>query len=156
MAGAGKWKVYEQAKLELGEGLIDLSSGTINMALYTSASNANTLSVNKAKADLTNEVAQANGYLTGGVGISPFTWTNNAGLVTFTGANGVWTASGGSITARFAVIYKAGTFGGILNPIICVCLLDTTPADVTVADGQQLIVTISASGIITLTGATTD
>ncbi len=156
MAAAGKWKVYEQTKLELGEAVLDLSTGTFKMALFTSASNANTLSVSKALADLTNEVANANGYTTGGVTLTGVTWTNSAGLETFTSGNALWTASGGSITARFAVVYKSGTFGGIVNPIICVCLLDTTPADVSVADGQQLQVTINASGIVTLSGATTD
>src|SRR5690242_12454372 len=126
------------------------------MALFLSTSNANTLSGSNKLADLTNEVANANGYTTGGVALSGVTWTNAAGTETLGSGNAVWTAAGGAITARFAVIYKVGTFGGIVNPILCVCLLDTTPADVSVADGQQLTVSINASGVLTLSGATTD
>src|ERR1051326_4115561 len=118
MAAAGKWKVYEQFKLEFGEAGIDMSAATFKMALYTSASNANTLSTNKAKADLTNEVANANGYTTGGVTVAP-TWTNSAGTETWDVADAVWTAAGGSITARFAVLYKSGTFLTIVDPLVC-------------------------------------
>ncbi len=156
MSAAGKWKCYEQFKLEFGEAGLDLTAGTFNMALYLSTSNANTLSVSKAKADLTNEVANANGYVTGGVALTGVTWTNAAGTETLASGNGVWTAAGGPITARFAVLYKVGTFLAIVNPIICVSLLDTAPADVSVADGQQLSVTINAAGVFTLSGATVD
>ena len=156
MAAAGKFKVYEQAKLNLGKAIFDLTAGTFNLALYLSTSNANTLSGSAIKADLTNEVANANGYVTGGVALTGVTYTNSAGTETFTSGNASWTAAGGAITGRFAVIYKVGTFGGLVNPIICVSLLDTTPADISVADGQQLQVTINASGIFTLSGATAD
>jgi hypothetical protein len=156
MAAAGKWKVYEQAKLELGQGSLDLSTGTFKVALFQSTSNANTLSGSNKLADLTNEVANANGYTTGGVALTGVTWTNLAGTETLGSGNAVWTAAGGAIAARFAVLYKLGTFGGIVNPIIGVCLLDTAPADASVADGQQLQVTVNAAGILTLSGATTD
>jgi hypothetical protein len=57
----------------------------------------------------------------------------------------VWTASGGSITARFAVIYEVG------GNVLCYCLLDSAPADVTATDGNPLTVQIAASGLLTLT-----
>lgn len=158
MAAAGKFKLYEQAKLNLGKAIFDLTSGTFNLALFQSTSNANTLSGSAILGDLTNQVAQANGYLTGGVALTTVTYTNTTGTETFTAANlaPAWTASGGNITARFGVIYKVGTFGGLVNPIICVCLLDATPADVTATAGNPLNVTFNASGIFTLSGATTD
>lgn len=156
MAAAGKWKFYEQAKLQLGLGVLDLSTGTFKMALFLSTSNANTLSVSNKLADLTNEVANAFGYTTGGVALSGLAWSNSAGTETWTSGNATWTAAGGSLTARFGVVYKLGTFGGIVNPLACVCLLDTAPADVSVADGQQLQVTINAGGIVTLSGAAVD
>ena len=59
-------------------------------------------------------------------------------------ADAVWTASGGSITARFAVIYESG------GNVLCYCLLDSTPADVTATDGNTLTVALNASGIFTL------
>lgn len=156
MATAGKWKVYEQSKLGLGKSVFDLSTGTFNVALFLSTSNANTLSGSNKIADITNEVANAFGYTTGGVALTGVTWTNAAGTETFTATSPSWTAAGGPITARFAVIYKVGTFGGIVNPIWAVCLLDTLPQDVSVADGQQFTVSINVNGIVTLSGAAVD
>lgn len=155
---AGKWKFYEQAKVRMGNlTAVDFTStSNWNMALFTSASNANTLSGNSVYGDLTSEVANANGYLTGGVNITGESWTNASGTITFTMSNGIWTASGGSITARFAVIYKNATVNSVVKPLLCVCLLDTTPADVTATTGNTLTIAINASGVFTLSGATTD
>ena len=155
---AGKWKVYDLAKRYLADGTHDLDDATNwKCALFLSTSNANTLSVGTSVyADLTNEHANANGYLTGGVAIAGETWTNAAGTITFTSANPTWTASGGSIVARFAVIYRNATVNTIVKPLLCVCLLDTTPADVTTTTGNTLTITMNASGIFTLSGATTD
>lgn len=155
---AGKWKVYEQTKLYIGDGTLDFDA-TANwyMALYTSASNANNLAVGTAVyGDLTNEVANANGYTTGGVLLTGITWTEAGGIATWDSADAQWTASGGNIVARFAVIYKNATVNTIVKPLVCVCLLDTTPADVTVTDGGTLTIQINASGIFTLSGATID
>jgi hypothetical protein len=155
---AGKWKVYDLAKKYLADGTHDLDDTTNwKMALFLSTSNANTLSVGTAVyGDLTNEHANANGYTTGGVAVAAESWTNASGTVTFTLANGLWTASGGSIVARFAVIYRNATVNTIVKPLLCVSLLDTTPADVTVTTGNTLTVSINASGAFTLSGATTD
>ena len=46
--------------------------------------------------------------------------------------------------ARFAVIYEVG---GI---VVCYCLLDSAPADVTATDGNTLTVTMNASGVFTV------
>lgn len=157
MAAAGKWKSYDLFKRELGLADFDLTAGTFKCALYLSASNANTLGGGlKAKADLTSEHANANGYTTGGNTLTSVTWTDVTGTETFTSANTVWTAAGGSIIARFAVVYKSGTFGGIIDPIMFVSLLDTAPADVTATDTNTLTIQINASGIATLSGATVD
>jgi hypothetical protein len=157
---AGKWKFYEFAKEYLADGTHDVDDTTNwKMALFLSTSNADTLGgTNDVYGDLTNEHANANGYTTGGVAIgSGVTWTETAGgTMTFDCSDGVWTATGGSITARFAVIYRDATVNGIVKPLLCVCLLDTTPADVTATDGNTLTVQINASGVFTLSGATTN
>jgi hypothetical protein len=155
---AGKFKVYEPAKKRLADGTFDLDANTFKVGLYLSTSNANTLSVGTGLlADLTNEHANANGYTTGGATLSSVTWTNSGGTITFDAADPTpWTASGGSIVARFAVIYASGTLNGIVNPLLCVCLLDTTPADVTTTTGNTFTIQFSASGILALSGATVD
>ena len=152
---AGKWKVYDLAKKALADGTLDLDSNTLKVALFSSASNANTLSGSNKLGDLTNELTTANGYTAGGTTVTG-TWTNSSGTMTFDISDPSWTASGGSITARFAVLYASGTLNGIVNPIIAVCLLDTTPADVTAPSGTPFTIQINASGVFTLSGATTD
>lgn len=154
---AGKWKLYEKGKLHLADGTFDLDDTTNwKLALYLSTSNANTLSGSEVIADLTNEHAAANGYSAGGAALTTETWTNSSGTITFDAADVVFTASGGSIVARFAVIYKNATVNSIVKPILAVCLLDTAPADVTATDGNTLTIVMNASGIFTLSGAAVD
>lgn len=149
---AGKWKLYEAAKEFLADGTIDLDTHTFKMALYLSTSNANTLTHDEL-ADITNQHANANGYTTGGVTLTGVTWTRSGGTVTFDADNAVWTAAGGPITARFAVIFDDTATGDVP---LCVSLLDTTPADVSATDGNTFTVAIHASGIFTLSGAAVD
>lgn len=154
---AGKWKVYQQAKKYIGDGTIDLNLTNTKMALFTSASNANILSVGTGIfGDLTNEVSPVFGYTTGGEAIANPTFNQAAGTATFDCDDQVFTAAGGSIVAHYAVIYVDATVNSVVKPLVCVCVLDTAPADVTVVDGNSLTVTINASGVFTLSGATVD
>lgn len=157
---AGKVKLYESAKLYLADGTFDLDDSTNwKVALFLSTSNANTLGgTNDVYGDLTNEHSNANGYTTGGVALSGVTWTQTGGTATFDASDysPYATASGGSITARFGVIYKNATVNTIVKPLLGVFLLDSTPADVTTTTGNTLTITWNASGIFTLSGASTD
>lgn len=158
MAAAGKWKLFDFAKKYLADGTHDLDDPTNwKIALFLSTSNTNTLSVGTGVyGDLTNEVANANGYLTGGNAMTSVTWTRSSSTITWDADDSVWTAAGGSITARFAVIYRNATVNTIVKPLLCVSLLDTTPADVTATTGNTLSIVMNASGIFTLSGATAD
>jgi hypothetical protein len=155
---AGKWKVYDLAKKYLVNGTHDLDDTTNwKMALFLSTSNANTLSVGTAVyGDLTNEHANANGYTTGGAAVAGETVTDSAGTTTFDLNDVVYTAAGGSIVARFAVIYRNATVNSIVKPLLCVCLLDVTPADVTATTGNTLTISINASGVFTISGGNVD
>jgi hypothetical protein len=150
---AGNWIMVDTAKKYVMDGTIDFDTDTIKMALFTS-----TYAPTVAGTTLystTNELTTANGYTAGGVTMT--------GQVTATGSttkltasnNASWTASGGSITARYAVLYKSGTANSITNPIVGYCLLDTAPADVTVTTGNTLTINTPAGGFFSYTGATT-
>jgi hypothetical protein len=155
---SGAWKAYNKFKFRIGDGTIDLDDTTNwKCALFLSTSNCNTLSVGtNIYADLTNEHANGNGYTTGGVAVTP-TWTDSSGTETFNiTAPIVWNASGGSIVARYAVIYKNATVNTIVKPLGLVCLLDTTPADRTATTGQAFTINPHASGLWTLSGMTSD
>jgi hypothetical protein len=153
---AGKWKLFDIAKKRIGDGTFDLDGNTFKVTLHTSASNANTLTnTNSVFANITNELTTANGYTAGGVTVAA-TWVESAGVITFDTADAAWTASGGSITARFAVLRGSGTLNGLVDPVLAVCLLDTTPADVTATSGNPFTVQMNASGLLTLSGANVD
>lgn len=155
---AGKWKVYDLAKKYLLDGTIDLDDTTNwKMALFTSASNADTLGSGiDVYGDLTNEVANGDGYTTGGEAVAGEALSVSTGTTTFDLDNVVWTASGAGITARSAVVYKNATVNSIVKPVLMTCLLDSTPADVSASAGNTLTVAINASGALTLTGATSN
>jgi hypothetical protein len=149
---AGKWKLYESAKLAIHNGEVDVNSDSFKINLYLSTSNADTLTAATISAltDITNQVATAFGYTQNTKAIT-VTAANSAGTITVDETtNPVWTASGGSITARFAVIYD-DTHANDLP--IAVCLLDTAPADVTATDGNTFTITMNASGVFTASGA---
>ena len=141
---AGAWTFTDAARTNLLNGDFDLDTNTFFMALFLSTSNIGAASTTYA--GLTNEVTQAFGYLTGGVSMGALTLSGTTTVTVDDPADVVWTASGGSITARFAVIYESGGGGNVL----CYCLLDSTPADVTATTGNTLTVALHASGIFTL------
>ena len=144
---ADAWVVYNEFKTNLGEKLFDLSSDTFKMALFLSTSNCGDAALATAQyTTLTNQHASAYGYTTGGATVAP-TWTESSGTVTFDTANAAWTASGGSIVCRYAVIYDDSATN---KDLVCYSLLDNAPADITVTTGNTLTVSINASGVFTL------
>ena len=146
---ANVWDFYNEFTEFIGDGTIDLDADTFKMALFLSTSNAATLSTS-GLAGLTNQHASANGYTTGGETMSSVTWVRSGGTTTFDSADVVWTATGGSIICRFAVIYDDTVSSPVADPLIAFSLLDNTPADVTATDTNTLTVQISTSGIFTL------
>lgn len=137
---AGAWTFTNTGRTKLLNGTFDLDSDTFKMALFLSTSNLGASSTTYS--GVSNEHANANGYTTGGVSITLS--LSGTTTVTVDSTDAVWTASGGSITARFAAIYEVG------GDILCYCLLDSTPADVTATSGNTLTVQINASGVFTL------
>lgn len=154
---AGKFKEYDKAGINKFNGILDLDSTTNwYAALFQSSSNCNTLTSHEVLGDLTNEVANGNGYTTGGQALTNVALTRSGNVTKFTADSPIWAASGGSIAARFMVIYKNATVGGKVKPLFVVSLLDTTPADVTATTGNNLTVTIPSGGILTNTTGNTD
>jgi hypothetical protein len=139
---AGAWTFPNGARTDLLNGTFDLDTNTFLMALFLSTSNIGSGSTTYAA--LTNEHANANGYTTGGISMGSLTLSGTTTVTVDDPTDYVWTAAGGSILARYAVIYKSG------SNVLCYCLLDSTPADVTATAGNTLTVALNASGIFTL------
>ncbi len=141
---ADAWLFTDAGRTSLLDGLFDIDSDDWFMGLYLSTSNIGAGSTTIA--GVTNEHAAANGYSAGGIqlGVGGLTLSGTTTVTVDIATDPVWTASGGSIIARFAVIYETG------GNVLCYSLLDNTPADVTATDGNTLTVAANASGVFTL------
>ena len=138
---ADAWAFVNGGKTNLLNGDFDIDTDTWKVALFLSTSNIGAASTTFA--GLTNEHAAANGYTAGGIGVT-LTLSGTTTVTVDFSSDPVWTASGGSIVARFAVLYEVG------GAIIGYSLLDNAPADVTATDGNTLSVAAHASGVFTL------
>lgn len=139
---AGAWTFTNGGRTRLLNGTFDLDTDTFLIALFLSTSNIGAATTTYA--GVTNEHANANGYTTGGISLGALTLSGTTTVTVDDPADAVWTASGGSITARFAVIYESA------GDVLCHALLDSAPADVTATVGNTLTISFSASGIFTL------
>lgn len=148
-AAAGPWTISNAFKTRiLNGGGLDIDTDTIKVALVASTSN-----VVSGPADcytggtgtaLTGELSTANGYTAGGATAASLSISGTS-TVTYDFADITWTASGGSIVARYAVVYDSTAAS---KTIIAYALLDSTPADVTVTAGNTL--TIGVANVFTL------
>jgi len=153
---AGAWVVPDKAKLNFVSATDSLAQTGTNykLALVSSAwTPAN--STDEVWADVSaNELANGNGYTTGGAAATAVTLNQTSGTVKFTltFASPTWTASGTGIPAwRRMVLYYSGTLNSKVNPLIAHALGDSTPADIPLtSSGNTITITANASGIITI------
>lgn len=138
---AGAWVFTSAGRTSLLNGLFDLDTDTWKMALFLSTSDIGAGSTTYA--GVSNEHANGNGYTTGGISIT-LGLSGTTTVKVDIGTDPVWTAASGDIVARFAVIYEVG------GNVLCYCLLDDTPADVTATDGNTLTVAAHTDGVFTL------
>jgi hypothetical protein len=135
----------------------DLVGATVKVALVTSsytpnaANNGHSLWSDASS----NEIANGNGYNTGGVTPGSLTTSLVTNGHNFDSADPSWTASGGNIPAwRYAVMYVSGSLWGKTNPLIGYFLGDNTPADVpATTSGNPLTITVPAAGWFDITQA---
>ncbi len=128
---AGTWTFTNGARTSLLNGTFDLDTDSLKIALFLSTSNIGAASTTYA--GVTNEHANANGYTTGGNAVTGS--LSGTTTVTFdTTDPAVWTASGGSITSRFAVLSV------VAGDVIAYALLDSTPADGSATSGNTFTV----------------
>lgn len=145
---ASAWAVYNLAKKYIGNGTISLA-GAFRMMLATSASNFNTATLS-TYAQVTNEVANGNGYTTLGAALANEAWTvgASAGQYKFDADDPFWSANGGTIAnIKGAVIFvSAGTTAG--RKLLCRSTLTTS--QFSLASGNRLTIQLAATGILTL------
>jgi hypothetical protein len=139
---AGAWTFTDGARTRMLNGTWDFDTDTFKVALFLSTSNIGAASTTYA--GVTNEHANANGYTTGGISLGALTLAGTTTVTVDDPSDMVWTASGGSIVARFGVLYENA------GDVVAYFLLDSTPADVTATTGNTLTIALHASGIFTL------
>lgn len=144
---AGTVTIYSKNKNLIK--LSDLSGATIKLLLTTSTYVPDvSVTGNSVLAEITNELATANGYTAGGVALATPAITAISGGYKFSTGNATWTASGGSIPAwRNGVIYVSGALWGLTSPLLGYFLGDSTPADVAATTaGNTLTINCPAGG----------
>ena len=140
---AGAWTFTNAGRTHLLDGQFGIAADTFKCALHLSTGTQPGAATTTWAGLATSEHAAANGYTAGGISVDLIL----AGTTTVTAdvaTDPVWTASGGSIVARWGVIYE------VAGDVLCYCLLDSTPADVTATTGNTLTVAMNASGVFTL------
>lgn len=103
-------------------------------------------------ADVTNELANGDGYTTGGGSLADVLVTRSGGTIKFDATDYVWTASGAGIPAwRTALVYYLGSLNSLTNPIVGYFFgVSGGASDVPLTTaGNTLTVQFNASGILT-------
>lgn len=112
--------IYNSFKAKIMDGSIDLDTDVIRVALVTSAYTVDQ-DAHEDYADITNEVANGNGYTTEGEALAnkavSIDDTDNEGV--FDADDVTWAAS--TITARGAIVYKDS---GVAGTSWFICYLD--------------------------------
>lgn len=137
---AGNWTLTATGLTKLTNGVF-LDADTYKCALFASTSDLSTSS--DVFADVSDELPTANGYTAGGASITIS--RTGTDVVVIDATDVTFTASGGSLVARWAAIYE------VSGSILAFCLLDATPADVTALDGNTIDVVVAADGLFELT-----
>lgn len=135
--------LYPSFKTKLGQKAIALNADTLKVALFSNSAAYD--SAHDEYADLSaNEIANGNGYTTGGLALTNVTWTNNAGTLTLDADDASWTITGAAVSAYKAAIYDDTASGKPLLVFIDLGGLNTA------SPGALFKLPWNASGILTL------
>ncbi len=148
---ADNWKKFESFPEYAGDGTMDMDDDTFICALLTSVWTPN-VATQSVWADISANEVTGNGYAQHSC---TQTWTHSGGTTTFDSDDPQYTASGGNIVFRYACVYDDTPAATPTDPLCFYSLVDNTPADTTINDGNSLSLVINASGMYYITGMTT-
>lgn len=108
--------IFNSFFVDHANGTIDMDTDTFKVMLCTSSYSPSKL--HNRRDDITNEVANGNGYTTGGATLASVTFTQDDtnDLAKFDAADVTWAAS--TITARYAVVYKSLGGASSADPLV--------------------------------------
>jgi len=141
---ASAWSFYNSFREYVGKAEYDIVADVFKMAIFTNSTTTVTTKTLSTYASLNGEVANGNGYLTGGKNMASKTWASVAtDKYRFGAANLIWTASGGTISnIQYAVLYKNS------GKLIAYSQLTTTAFNL--AQDNTITIAPSANGIFEL------
>lgn len=149
MAAPSALTFFNSFREYMADGTFDLNSNTFKASLHTSAFTPD-LNADTVFADIGSELATANGYTAGGYTLANVVWTRSGATVKFDADDVNIAASGAGLTFRYVVIRAVGTLNGRVDPVVGYLLLDSAPADVTIAAGNTGVIEWNAAGIFVL------
>ncbi len=144
---AGTWTFTNGGRTKLIDGSFDLDTDLFKVALHLVTGTQPGATIVNWSELATSEHAALYGYTAGGLPTGAGTaleLTGTTSVKVTESTSYVWTATGGSITAKWAVLYE------VAGAVLCYCLLDSGGADVTATAGNTLTITMNASGIFPL------
>jgi len=132
--------IYNSFKEYLGDGTIDMDNDSFKIILLSASHTPDATNTQYTNVS-GNELANGNGYTTGGNTLANVVWARTAGTVKFDADDPVWNAA--TFDARYAVIYDDTAANDLL-----VCLIDFGGTK-SVSNGTFTI-NFHADGIFTL------
>lgn len=119
---------------------IDFLTDTIKGTLHTTTWVPD-IDTDEVFGDVTDEVANGNGYTTGGVtlGSKTVVYTATGNISTFSSAAASWTAAGGSIVFRYLILWRDSTTDPLIGYV-------DTGSTQTITDGNSVTFTPGANG----------
>lgn len=151
---------YDRALLTMFSSLNWTSPSTTFSIGLATTTYAPSVGSNTIYSNITGEHGTVNGYTRPGLTLSGISYTTTGSVTTsnllgtFDFNDPYWTASGGSIVAKYYFIYTPtsvtiGSSAAVANSLIAYGLLDNTGAEVTTTNTNTLTINVSASGFFT-------
>ena len=139
----GTFNWYNKGKGKIVGGTINLDTPDVRILLTTSSYTPSATTHDYVN-DITNEVAGGTGYARFAL-VSEAKSEPTAGTWMFDSDDPAWVASGGSIVARYWVMYNYNASDASAE-LIAYGLLDATNTDVTTTTGNTLSIIVPATG----------
>lgn len=133
---AGNFTWFDHALKKIADGTINMNGTNFKVALLASTQSLSQSFVGSSGdcryADLTAELATANGYTNGGLALANETLTRSGANVTFTADPWAWTITGAGITYKYLVMWDDAATN---KDLVCFVDMDTSGGSVTVPAG---------------------
>jgi hypothetical protein len=149
---ATAWTIFNSAKEFIGDGTIDLDTDTFKLALFTTGY-VPTATQQAFAAIATDEISHSS-YTDNGETLAGVAWTRTAGQVKFDANDVAITATSGSLSAKYAVIYDDSTATAgdpVTDALVCYSNLSSTGGSVSVSEANTLTIKFATTdGIFTV------